>query len=150
MRLGTGHPHAAGMTSSISKRSNPTVAGRRLHRTGAVVGAAAAALLVWVAAVPAAGLDLAVHQNGQTQPVGPGAVVVSALFCGLVGWALLAVLERFGRRPHRVWTVVAVAVLVVSLAAPLASGVGTASRLVLAGMHLAVAAVLVPVLRRAR
>ena len=39
--------------------------------------------------------------NGVTQPVGPGAVMTASLLAGLAGRALLAALERFGRRPRR-------------------------------------------------
>jgi len=112
-----------------------------------VLGGVTAALAVWAAAVPLAGTELTVRMNGTSQPVGPGAVVAMSLLAGLAGWALLAVLERFGRRSRRTWTVIAVAVLVLSLAGPLGSGVNAASALVLAGMHLAVGAVLVTTLR---
>ncbi|HEY4850557.1 MAG TPA: DUF6069 family protein [Streptosporangiaceae bacterium] len=116
-------------------------------RALAVLGGVTAALAVWAAAVPLAGTELTVRMNGTSQPVGPGAVVAMSLLAGLAGWALLAVLERFGRRSRRTWTVIAVAVLVLSLAGPLGSGVNAASALVLAGMHLAVGAVLVTTLR---
>jgi hypothetical protein len=111
-----------------------------------VLGAVAVALAVWAAAVPLAGTELTVRVNGTSQPVGAGAVVATSLLAGLAGWALLAVLERFGRRPRRTWTVIAVAVLVLSLAGPLGSGVNTVSATVLAGMHLAVGAVLITTL----
>jgi hypothetical protein len=113
-----------------------------------VLGAVAAALAVWVVAAPIAGRQLKVRQGGVTDTVGLRAVIVTALIAGLVGWALLAVLERFGRRPRPTWTVIAVVVLALSLAGPLAEGVDAATKLVLACMHLAVGAVLIPTLPR--
>jgi hypothetical protein len=129
----------------------------RTQRGLVVAGASAAALLVWAVADPVAGINLRVHDGGGgVRPVGPAAVATVSLLAGLAGWAFLAVLERFNtrsRRPTwslRVWTVTAVAVLVVSLAGPLGSGVDGASAATLAGMHLVVAAVLIAGLRGRR
>lgn len=124
------------------------VARTRGLRALAVLGAAAAALAVWAVAVPLAGTQLTVHMNGTTQPVGPGTVVTTALLAGLGGWALLAALERIGRRPRRTWTVIAVVVLVLSLAGPVGDGAHPATTIALAVMHLAVGATLIPTLRR--
>ncbi|TMS00299.1 DUF6069 family protein [Nonomuraea basaltis] len=108
-----------------------------------VVGAPAAALAVWALAVPVAGTTLTVRMGAGTQPVEPGSVLVASLLVGLAGWALLAVLERFASRPGRIWTIVALAVLVLSLLGPLGSAVGIATMLVLVLMHLVVGTVLV-------
>jgi hypothetical protein len=119
---------------------------RRRTRALAVVAATAATFTVWSVAVPFAGVDLTVRAGSGVQPVGPVAVVVTTVLAGLAGWGLLAALERFVRPAVTVWTVVAVAVLVVSLAGPLgatsAAGIGT-----LVAMHLAAGAVLIPILR---
>ncbi|SCG71043.1 DUF6069 family protein [Micromonospora inositola] len=120
---------------------------RRGARALAVLVATAAALAVWVVAVPLAGVDLAVRSGATEQPVGPGAVAVAALLAGLAAWALLAVLERFSRRARSIWTGVALAVLLASMLAPLGGGVGAAAKLTLALMHLA-AALVIPGLRR--
>lgn len=133
----TGQPHTVGVVRPA----------RRGARALAVLVATAAALAAWVVAVPLAGVDLAVRNGGTEQPVGPGAVAISALLAGLAAWALLAVLERFTRRARSIWTGVAVAVLLVSMVAPLSGGVGTAAKLTLVLMHLAVALV-IPALRR--
>ncbi|MET8388459.1 DUF6069 family protein [Streptosporangium canum] len=114
---------------------------KRILRT--VVGAPAAALAVWALAVPVAGTTLTVRMGAGTQPVEPGLVLVVSLLVGLTGWALLAVLERFASRPGRIWTIVALAVLVLSLFGPLGSAVGIATMLVLVLMHLVVGTVLV-------
>jgi len=68
---------------------------------------------------------------------------VAALIAGLAAWGLLALLERTIRRPVPTYRVIASIVLILSLAAPLGSGVDTSSRLVLLGMHLTVATALI-------
>ncbi|MFB9234680.1 DUF6069 family protein [Plantactinospora siamensis] len=112
----------------------------------AVGVAAAATLVVW--AVTAPFVELRVRSGGSTQSVGAIAVVLTAVLAGLAGWALLAGLERFTRRPRASWTGVAVAVAALSLAGPLGSGVGGSAKLALAALHLVAAAVLIPLLRR--
>ncbi|GLY81434.1 DUF6069 family protein [Actinoallomurus iriomotensis] len=114
---------------------------RRLFIT--VLGAPAVALAVWALAVPLAGTTLTVRSGGGEQTVGPVAVAVASLLAGLAGWALLAVLERSAARPGRTWTIIALAVLALSLTGPLGGAAGAAAALVLVLLHLAVAAVLV-------
>ncbi|MGP3935090.1 DUF6069 family protein [Nonomuraea sp. KM88] len=119
-----------------------------VRRILTVIGASAAALAGWVLAVPVAGIALTARMGGGAEQVGPAAVVVASLVAGLAGWALLAVLERFVSRAGRLWTIVALAVLALSLLGPLGSAVGAASTLVLVLLHLIVGAVLVPGLPR--
>jgi hypothetical protein len=113
-----------------------------------LLAATAATLAVWLIADPLAGVNLTARTGAGTVPIGPPPVVVVTLLAGLAGWGLLAVLERYTRRPARTWTIIALAVLIMSLAGPLGNGVGTASKLVLASMHLVAGAVLIPVLAR--
>src|SRR5262245_33696842 len=122
-------------------------AGRR-ERWLAVLGSAGAALAVWLAAVPIAGVDLEVRMSDSTQDVGPVSVVVTALLAAAAGLGCLAVLRRITKRPARAWTIIASIVLIVSLTGPLDQAVGTSATVVLVAMHVAVAAVLIPVGRR--
>jgi hypothetical protein len=113
-------------------------------RTGArralvVVGTALAALAVWALEDPIGGVDLSVRSGGSVQHVGAGGVIGAALLSGLVGWAVLARLERRAKRPHRTWAIVASTVFVISLAGP-AGGVDAAAKLGLAALHVGVAA----------
>jgi hypothetical protein len=130
-----------GMTTD-TKQTQPTTT-RRTGRALTVMGGATGALLLWAVNDPWAGLDLVVRQGDTTRQIGPAAVVVTALLAGLAAWGLLALLERTVRRPARTFRIIALAVLAVSLAGPLGSGVDTSSRLVLLGMHLAVGAALI-------
>ena len=120
----------------------------RRERWLAVLGPAGAALAVWLAAVPLAGVDLQVRMSGTTEDVGPVSVVVSALLAAVAGLGCLAVLRRITKRPARIWTLLASAVLVLSLSGPLGQAVGTGATVILVAMHLAVAAVLIPLGRR--
>ncbi|WP_205746000.1 DUF6069 family protein [Egibacter rhizosphaerae] len=124
--------------------NRPRIAARALTVGGAVV----AALAVWALAVAVIGVELQV-EPGTTEPetVGPAMVTIASLAAGLAGWGLLALLERLTSRARGVWTATALAALLMSLAGPLA-GVSAAATATLAAMHVAVAAVLVPGLRR--
>lgn len=123
---------------------------RVTRRALVVVGAVIAAALVWFVAVPVLGASV-------TVPEGPGStvrtelefplVVITALVAALAGWALLAVLERITTKALTVWTVIAIAVLVLTL--PYLPGFTVTERIVLGSMHLAVAGVLIPGLRAA-
>lgn len=124
--------------------SHTPVARKRL---AAVAGAVVAALAVWMVASPLAGVDLEVRSGDTTQVVGAAPVLFVSLLASLLGWGVLALLEKRAARARSIWTVLAVAVLVLSLGGPLSSGVTTAAKISLALMHVAVAAVLVPVLR---
>ena len=125
---------------------------RQLRSRGfAVIAAVLAALVVWSIAVPLLGVQLTVHKSpggSDLQTVGPAFVLVVSLLASLLGWGLLAVLERRTRRAGIVWTVVAGAVLLLSLAGPLTAAVTTGGKVSLVLLHLSVAAVLIPLLRR--
>lgn len=123
----------------------------RRARALAVVAAALAALAVWLVTDPLLGIDLA----GPTRPgsqelmsITPALVAGTSLVVALAGWALLALLERFTARARTIWTAIAVLFALLSLAGPLSALASTsaANALALALMHLAVAAVLIPML----
>lgn len=130
------------MTNDIRHTATNTTV-RRTGRAITVVAAVASALLLWTVDGPWAGLDLAVRQGDTTQHIGPAAVALTALVAGLAAWGLLALLERTVRRPVRTYRIIASIVLLLSLAGPLGSGVGTSSRLVLLAMHVTVGTALI-------
>jgi hypothetical protein len=130
--------------------ATPTTRPRRA-RALAVVAAALAALAVWLVTDPLLGIDL----TGTTRPgsqqlmsITPALVAGTSLVVALAGWALLALLERFTARARTIWTAIAVLFALLSLAGPLSvlASTSTANALALALMHLAVAAVLIPML----
>lgn len=119
----------------------------RTRRLLTVLAASAAASIVWTLAAPLGGIDLAVDRAGTRQTVGPVGVVLASLTVGLAAWGLLAVLEKATDRARRIWTIIASAVLAVSLLGPL-SAVSVAATLVLMGMHVVVGGTLIAGLAR--
>ncbi|MEV4810985.1 DUF6069 family protein [Micromonospora avicenniae] len=131
------------MTNDTMRTDTTRTTARRTGRAITVAAGAAGALLLWVVNDPWAGNDLAVRRGDTTQHIGPVAVVVAALIAGLAAWGLLALLERTVGHPVRTFRIIALVVLVLSLAGPLGSGVGISSRLALLAMHLTVGAALI-------
>lgn len=122
---------------------------RILGRPAAVAAGVAAPLVVWVVAVPGAGIDLAARTGETVTRIGPLSVASAALVAGLAGWGLLAALERHTKKPRTTWTVVAGAALLVSVLLGPLGGVSISAGVVLIGMHLVVGAVLIALLPRA-
>ena len=121
----------------------------RLTRVLGVAGACAAALAVWTIAVSTLGVQLLVRfGDGAPQTVGLGLVVGASLVASLLGWAVLALLERRTPRARPIWTVIAIVFLAASVSLPLSAGTTMSARITLALMHLGAAAVLIPTLRR--
>jgi uncharacterized protein DUF6069 len=119
------------------------------NRILGVAGATLAAMAVWTIEVPILGIRLRTQfGNAAPQGVAIEAVVVSSLAGSLAGWGLLAILERRYARARAIWTGIAIAVLLASFSLPFSAGTTTATKVGLAMMHLAVAAVLIPTLRR--
>src|SRR5580698_2549549 len=80
-------------------------------------GGALAAALAWIVEVPLLGIHLNVRfGTGHIQAIAIGQVIGVTVAASLLGWLLLARLER--RTPHarRLWTIFALAVLAASLA----------------------------------
>ena len=126
-------------TTRVSARSPITV----------VLGATAAAVAIWVVAT-LAGAELTVS-FGSGQPIQKVTVinvVVAALVGSLAGWGLLALLRRFTAKARAVWTVTAIVAALLSLAGPLSTISSASTKAWLVAMHLAVATVLIVVLRR--
>ncbi|MFZ0168839.1 MAG: DUF6069 family protein [Candidatus Dormiibacterota bacterium] len=114
-----------------------------------LAGACLAAVAVWAVAVPLLGTHLLVRfGSGPGLGVGIESVVGASLTSSLLGWGLLALLERRTDRARMIWSRAAVVTLLASLSLPLSAGANISSKAALALMHLAVAAVLIPGLRR--
>ena len=121
----------------------------RRNRILGVAGATLAAVAVWTIEVPLLGSRLQTQfGNAAPQGVGIASVVLSSLAASLAGWGLLAILERRLARARTIWTGIAIAVLLASLSVPVSAGTTTTTKFALAIMHVAVAAVLIPTLRR--
>ena len=137
------------MATQIDNVRDPRVRTRRGIRALAVAGAVAAAVAVWAVGEPLLGYDMVVKQPGQEpRDLGAGAIAVFALAASLLGWALLAGLERITSRAGLIWTAVALTVLAASLLPFIGVDASGGSKAVLMLTHLAVGAVLIPVFRR--
>lgn len=117
----------------------------RRRRSGVTALAVMAPVLVWLVADPLLGHRLQIADDQQTLDIGAVPVAVVALLASLLGWGLLAALERFGvRRARAIWAGVAGVVLAASFLPFIGDGMDGGTRVSLALMHLAVAAVLIP------
>jgi Family of unknown function (DUF6069) len=113
----------------------------------AVVGAILVTGVLWVVADLILGIHLRAPASGGSPSwdIGPQVVAAATVAFSLVGWLVLALLERLSSRGHVVWLVIAVLALLASLSLPLSgTGVSGADRAILVLMHLAAGAVLIP------
>src|SRR5580698_10054415 len=119
----------------------PDIRQGRSRALCAAAGALAAAL-AWIMEVPLLGIHLNVRfGTGHIQTIAIGQVIGVTVVASLLGWLLLARLER--RTPHArpLWTTIALATLAASLALPLAAATTTSAAAGLIVMHLTVGAV---------
>ncbi|MGN9810060.1 DUF6069 family protein [Micromonospora sp. BQ11] len=114
-----------------------------LRRSAVTVGATVLAAAVFAVLTEVADIDLAARAGDSTRHVTVAATVTAAIVAAAAGWALLAVLERRTARARGVWTAVAVVVLLLSLLAGPATGIGAAAKLGLTLLHVSVGAVLI-------
>jgi hypothetical protein len=117
------------------------------NRTLAVATAVGAAVVLWVLA-RLLDVDLVVDQGRGPDRIGLPLAAGMAFAVSLLGWGVRAVLDRVTRRSAAIWAGLAVLVLVGSLLPVLTVGAAGGTRAVLAAMHLAVAAALIPVFGR--
>jgi hypothetical protein len=114
-----------------------------------VAGGAAAAAIAWAIEVPLLGVRLSVRFGAMhPQTVAAGQVIGAALVAGLIGWLLLAVLDRRAPHARAAWTVTALLVLALSLLLPLTAGTTASAVTGLIVLHLTVGAVVIPGLAR--
>ncbi|MGH1561265.1 DUF6069 family protein [Mumia sp. DW29H23] len=113
---------------------------------GTTAAAAAAAWAVWT---QVADVTLEVDGfGGAAQEVGVASVVVSTIVVVLAGGALLRWMQRRSESGRRRWTWVAIGFAVLSLVST-TSALTASAGIALASLHLLVAAVAIPWLRRA-
>jgi hypothetical protein len=140
------------LTSSEPSSSTPALRHVGRDRLLAVAAAVAAAVLVWAIMRYGAGVSLrtpAFSAGQQPSALTPGFVAAASGLVSLGAWGFIAVVERRFRRPRRVWLATGLVALGISLSAPLSGhGLTAPQRIALACMHLAVGAVLIPMLAR--
>ncbi|WP_433133998.1 DUF6069 family protein [Micromonospora sp. CA-240977] len=131
---------------SAATVASPTTSNLRRRALGVGV-AVVASLAIWAIGA-LAGVDFTVESPGQPATViGAGAIVMVSLGAALLGWATLALLERFAARVARpVWVSLAVVVTLLSFVPLLSVEATGGAKLTLAATHLAVAVPLVALL----
>ncbi|MFF5055138.1 DUF6069 family protein [Micromonospora sp. NPDC000663] len=136
----------------MSATTVPATATSPLRRRAlGVVVAVVSCLAIWsIGAL--AGVDYTVESPGQPAVViGAGAIVTVALGASLLGWATLALLERFARRLARpLWISLAVVVTVLSFLPLTGVEADGGAKVALGATHIAVAVALVALLPRRR
>lgn len=131
--------------------TSPAASGTRVVRARAlcVAGGAAAAAIVWAVEVPLLGIRLSIRFGAMhPQIVAAGQIAGAALAAGLLGWLLLAVLDRRTRHARTAWAAAALVVLAASLTLPMAAATTAAAAIGLIAAHLAVGAAVIPGLAR--
>ena len=109
------------------------------------VGGILAAALAWTVEVPLLGIHLNYRfGTGHTQTIAAGQVIGITAAAALLGWLLLAILQRRTPRAGSLWTTIALVALAASLALPLAAATTTAATAGLVAMHLTVGAAVIP------
>ncbi|MET7819462.1 DUF6069 family protein [Micromonospora zamorensis] len=123
-----------------------------LRRRALAVGVAVVACLAIWSIGALAGVDYTVESPGKPATViGAGAIFVVALGAALLGWAALALLERFAPRAARpAWISLAVAVTLLSLVPLVGVEATGGAKLTLGATHVAVAVALIALLPRPR
>jgi hypothetical protein len=131
--------------------SAPAVPDIKLGRARALcaAGGILAAALAWTVEVPLLGIHLNFRFGaGHVQTIAVGQVIGVTVAAALLGWLLLALLER--RTPHArlLWIAIALAAVAASLALPLAAATTTSAAAGLVVMHLIVGAAVIPAMAR--
>ena len=122
------------------------VGGVKAAAAGAVVLTLYGAVAIALHGPMAAGDPGADH----AAPVQVGSFAQGVVLCTFIGTLIALGIVRYAARPQRTFVRVAVSLTAISLIAPLfASHTTEATRLILAGGHLLVAAVVIPILTRA-
>ncbi|WP_433787881.1 DUF6069 family protein [Actinomycetospora sp. CA-101289] len=122
---------------------------RRRRRALGIVATLGVTLAVWLSG-HLAGADYWITDSQGTVRIDALVTTQVTVVLSLVGWGVLALLERLTRWGTTVWTVLAAIVVAASMIPILLVEATTPTRIALAAVHLAVGAVLVPALVRAR
>ena len=134
-------------TDTTASRGRAAV--RRRRRALGIVLAVVVTLAVWLLG-HLAGADYWITDSQGTVRIDMLVTAQVTVVLGLVGWGVLALLERLSRHGAVLWTVLAVIVVAASMIPVVLVEATTATRLALVAVHLAVGAVLVPAFVRAR
>jgi Family of unknown function (DUF6069) len=139
---GTTMPHTATRQAISNARSH---AGRIV----AITTAATATGLAWLIG-RLAHVDYLVDTPIGTLQVTLALTVVATVVAGIVGWGVIALLERYTRSSGRIWIALTIVVLVLSIVPVFRTTANPATQYALAALHCVAAAVLIPALPQRR
>ena len=143
------------MTTATAPTTIPATttgkARRRRLRAAAAIGAAVATSAIWLVA-SALGADFRLTDAAGSVVLNLPTIIGFTLWFAVLGWGSLALLERLTRRrptaARTAWTVLATAVTALSLVPIYLENATTGTEASLTVIHLTVAAILIPALRR--
>lgn len=139
-------PAAVPITDTAPLRSRVAVRWRR--RALGIVATLVVTLAVWLLG-HLAGADYWITDSQGTVRIDAVVTTQVTVVLGLVGWGVLALLERLTRYGTTAWTVLAAVVVVASMIPIVLVEATTATRVALVAVHLAVGT-LIPFFVRAR
>jgi hypothetical protein len=114
-----------------------------------VHNAVLAAVLTWVVEVHVVGVDLAYRfGSGAATSLGIAQIAGASLVASLLGWGVLAVMEKRDRRSAQHWLALAALFVLASLSLPIFAATTTAGLVALVILHIAVGVSSVPFLYR--
>lgn len=119
----------------------------RLGRVVAIAIAAAATGLAWLLG-RWAHVDYVVDTPIGNRQITLALTVVATLAAGLVGWGVIALLERYTSSPRAVWVALTLVVLVLSIVPVFRTTATLGTQLMLTALHCVAAAVPIPALPR--
>jgi hypothetical protein len=124
--------------------------GSKLGLRASGVAAALIATSVWWLVAQALNVSLRVnlHDGRPAQQFGLLFLLGFALGFSILGWLVLAVLDRRTRRSVAIWTTLGIGLLVVSFVPIAIAGASSGSKVILSCIHLSVAAALLTFMRR--
>jgi hypothetical protein len=134
----------------VAPASAGTTTRRWISRAATVVGAVALTTVSFLIA-RAAGADFTITdpaENAVPYTFQPADIAVVTTFISVLGWVTLAALERWTRQPRKIWSILAVIVVLLSFVPIWVERATTETRIGLVVVHLAVAVGLLPLLRR--
>jgi Family of unknown function (DUF6069) len=118
-------------------------------RVCGVVGALIAASVWWIVAQTLnVSLGVNLHNGRSPQKFGLLFLLGFALGFSILGWLVLAVLDRRTRRSVAIWTTMGIGLLVVSFVPIAIVGASSGTKVILSCIHLSVAAALLTSMRR--
>lgn len=115
----------------------------------AIAASVLCALIAWFFVAELPGVDLLVDAGGQVRQIGASDVAVAAAVSSLAGFCFLRLLERITVRALTLWTVIAIAVALLSMFGTAAAMTRT-STFALVSLHSVVAVVVIVAARRSR